>query len=125
MVATPGLYSIYMVQLHVVSVFLLLVEAPSIAVIVTSVTPTTIPLTWTSAGSVVNSYEIEWRYYDGECSNVRRGSATVAGMMANYTIEGLEEYITYAITVTATNDAGSRVSEVATARTSESSELIS
>ena len=101
------------------------VEAPFISVVMTSVTSTTIPLTWTSAGSVVNSYKIEWRYDDGECSIVRGGSATVAGTMTNYTIGGLKEYITYAITVTATNDAGSRVSEVATARTSESSEFIS
>ena len=85
-----------------------------------SVTPTTIPLTWSSASSVVNSYEIEWRY-DGKCSNVRGGSASVAGTITSYTIEGLEEYITYHITVTATNDVGSAVSEVATARTSESS----
>jgi hypothetical protein len=70
------------------------VEAPSITVDMTSVTSTTIPLTWTSAGSVVNSYEVVWRY-DGECSDVRGGRATVAGTMTNYTIEGLEEYITY------------------------------
>ena len=90
----------------------------------TSVTSTTIPLTWTSAGSVVNSYEVEWTY-DGECSGVRGGRATVAGDMTNYTIEGLEEYITYSITVTATNDVGSVVSEVATVGTSETGEVIS
>ena len=90
----------------------------------TSVTSTTIPLTWTSAGSVVNSYEVEWRYYFGECSGVRGDRATVAGGMTNYTIEGLEEYITYSITVTATNDVGSTVSEVATVRTSEAGEVI-
>ena len=57
-------------------------------------TSTTIPLTWTSAGSVVNSYKIEWKY-DGECSGVRGGRATLTGDMTSYTIEGLEEYITY------------------------------
>ena len=105
---------------------LLSVEAPSIAVDMTSVTSTTIPLTWTiaSAGSVVNSYEVVWRY-DGECSDVRGGRATVAGDMTNYTIEGLEEYITYSITVTATNNVGSAVSEVVTVRTSEAGEVIS
>ena len=89
----------------------------------TSVTPTTIPVTWTSAGSVVNSYEVEWTY-DGECSDVMGGRATVTDM-TSYTIEGLEEYITYSITVTATNDVGSAVSEVASGRTSEASETIS
>ena len=91
----------------------------------TSVTSTTIPLTWTSAGSVVNRYEIVWRYYFGECSGVRGGRATVAGTMTNYTIEGLEEYITYSITVTATNDVGSALSEVTVVRTSEAGEVIS
>ena len=90
----------------------------------TSVTSTTIPLTWTSAGSVVNSYMIEWTY-DAECSGVRRSRATVGGDMINYTIEGLAEDITYFITVTATNDVGSAVSEVATVRTSEAGEVIS
>ena len=105
---------------------LLSVEAPSTAVEMTSVTSTTIPLTWTiaSAGSIVNSYEVEW-IYDGECSDVRGGKATVDGTMTSYTIEDLEEYITYSITVTATNDVGSAVSEVATVRTSEAGEVIS
>ena len=103
---------------------MLSVKAPLITVTTTSVTSTTIPLTWTSAGSVVNSYEIVWTY-DGECSGVRGGRAAVAGDMTSYTIEGLEEYITYSITVTATNYAGSAVSEVATVRTSEAGEMIS
>ena len=85
---------------------------------------TSIPLTWTSAGSVVNSYGVKWAY-DGECSEVMGGSAIVAGTMTNYTIEGLEEYITYSITVNATNDVSSAVSEVATVRTSEAGEVIS
>ena len=103
---------------------LLSVEAPSIAVDMTSVTSTTIPLSWTSAGSVVNSYEVVWRVYFGGCSGVRGDRVTVAGTMTNYTIEGLEEYITYSITVTATNDVGSAVN-VTTVRTSEAGEVIS
>ena len=77
---------------------------------------------WTSAGSVVNSYEVEWRY-DGECSGVRGDRATVGGAMSSYTIEGLEEYITYSVTVTAGNDVGSAVSETATITTSEASKM--
>ena len=103
---------------------LLSVEAPSITVVLTSVTPNTIPLTWTSAGSVVNSYGVQWTY-DGECSEVMGGSAIVTGTMTGYTIEGLEEYITYSITVNATNNVSSEDSEVATGMTSEAGELIS
>ena len=105
---------------------MLSVEAPSPTVSLTFVTSTTIPLTWTSAGSAVNSYsyKVEWTY-DGECSDVRGGRATVARDMTSYTIEGLEEYITYSISVTATNYAGSAVSEVVTVRTSEAGEVIS
>ena len=103
---------------------MLSVEAPVIAVVMTSVTPTTIPLTWTSAGAIVNSYEVEWRY-DGECSDVRGGRFAVSGTMTSYTIEGLEEYITYSITVTATNIVGSAVSEGATVRTRETGEMFS
>ena len=99
-------------------------EAPSITAYLTSVTPTTIPLMWTSAGSVVNSYEVEWRY-DGECSNVRGGSATFGGAMTSYTMERLEEYTIYSITVTAVNDIGRAVSEVATARTTAAGKIIS
>ena len=90
----------------------------------TYVTSTTIPLSWTSAGSLVNSYEIVWTY-DGECSDVRGGRATLTGDMTSYTIEGVEEYSTYSITVTATNNVGSAVSEEATVRTSEAGEVIS
>ena len=72
----------------------------------------------------MNSYVVEWTY-DGECSDVRGGRATVVGVTTSYTIEGLEEYITYIITVTATNDVGSTVSEVVTVRTSEAGEVIS
>ena len=90
----------------------------------TSVTSTTVPLTWTSAGLVVNGYEVEWRH-NGECSDVRGGSAIAAGSMTRYTIGGLEEYITYSITVTATNDVGNAVSDVATVKTSEAGEVIS
>ena len=87
-----------------------------------SVTATSLPVSWTSAGSVVNSYEVEWT--SGDCPDVDGGSATVTGGTTSYTIEGLEEYITYSITVDASNAAGSAVSEPATGRTSEASELI-
>ena len=94
------------------------------SVTVGTTTATSISLSWTSAGSEVDSYEVMWRFYFGECSGVRGGSTTVAGDMTNYTIEGLEEYITYSITVTATNDVSSTLN-VTTVRTSEAGEVIS
>ena len=94
------------------------------SVTVGTTTATSISLSWTSAGSEVDSYEVMWRFYFGECSGVRGGSTTVAGTMTNYTIEGLEEYITYSITVTATNDVSSTLN-VTTVRTSEAGEVIS
>ena len=72
----------------------------------------------------MDSYEVVWRY-DGECSEVMGSSTIVAGTMTSYTIEDMEEYITYSITVTATNNVGTAVSEVASVRTSEAGEVIS
>ena len=85
------------------------------------VTATSLPVSWTSAGSVVDSYEVMWT--SGDCPDVDGGSATVTGGTTSYTIEGLEEYITYSITVNASNDVGSAVSEPATGMTSEASEF--
>ena len=56
---------------------------------------------------------------------MRGGSATVTGAMTSYTIEGLEEHITYSITVTATNNLGYAISEIVTVRTSDSSKVVS
>ena len=101
------------------------VKAPSITVDTSSVTSTAIPLTWTSAGSVVNSYDVVWTPGGGgECSDVSGGSDSVDGDTVSHTIEGLEEYTTYTITVTATNNVGSAVSDQATGRTSEDSKWI-
>ena len=48
------------------------------SVTVSSTTATTISLSWTSAGSVVDSYEVVWeRDTSGECSNEGEGSATI------------------------------------------------
>ena len=102
----------------------LTVEAPSITVDTSSINSTAIPLTWTRAGSVVNSYDVMWTPGGGECSGVSGSSASVDGDTVSHTIEGLEEYTTYTITVTATNDVGSAVSDQVTGRTSEDSKWI-
>ena len=74
-------------------------------------TSTTISITWTSAGLVVNSYEVMWeRNTSGECPDVGEGSATITGGATSYTITGLEEDSNYTINVTAINAAGNAVS---------------
>ena len=74
-------------------------------------------MTWTSAGSEAVSYEVGWTY-DGQCAGISGGSAS-SGMDTSYTIDGMEEGITYSITVTATNTMGSEVSSAAIGKTSE------
>ena len=81
-------------------------------------TATTISLYWTSAGSVVDSYEVMWtRDISGECSDVDEGSATITGGSTSHTITGLEENSNYTITVTATTVTGSATSDSVTGTT--------
>jgi len=97
------------------------VQAP--VVTVGSTTATTISLSWTSAGSVVNSYEVMWeRDTSGECPDEDEGSATIIGGSISYTITGLEEDSNYTITVNATSAAGSTVSEPVTGMIGEAGE---
>ena len=53
----------------------------------------------------------------GECPNEDEGSATITDGSTSYTITGLEEDSNYTITVTATNAAGSAVSDPVTGMT--------
>ena len=88
-----------------------------------STTITTISLSWTSAGSEVEFYEVTWeKTTSGECRDVDEGSATITGGSTSYTITRLEEDSNYTITVTATNAAGSAVSVPVTGITEEASE---
>ena len=97
------------------------VEAPTVTVTESSVTSTSIPLTWTSAGSEGVTYEVEW-IYTGGCADITGGRASV-GEMTGYTIEDLEEYIMYSITVKVSNAVGSAVSATISGLTSEASKL--
>ena len=82
-----------------------------------STTATTISLSWTSAGSVVDSYEVVWT--SEECpDDVDEGSNTTDGSLS-YTIMGLREGSSYTITVNATNAGGSAASEPVTGMTGE------
>ena len=86
-------------------------------------TSTTIPVTWTSAGSVVDGYVVEWTY-EGDCAGVSGGSASVGGNVTNFTIEGLEEFSPYSISVNASNGISSAVSNATTGMTTATGMLI-
>ena len=94
------------------------------SVLVISTTATTISLSWSvPSGSVVDSYEVMWeRDTSGECPDEDEGSATITDGSTSYTITGLEEGSSYTITVTATNAAGSVVSDPITGMTGEAGE---
>ena len=78
----------------------------------------TVSLSWTSAGSVVDSYEVMWqRDTSGDCPDEDEGSVSVAGSSTSYTITGLAGVSSYTITVTATNAAGNATSEPLTVMT--------
>ena len=88
-------------------------------------TATSISLSWSSAGSVVDSYEVMWETDDiGGCSGGSDMNSTIiTDGSTSYDIMGLEEDSSYTITVTASNSAGSSaVSNLITAMTLEAGE---
>ena len=95
------------------------VEAPVVTVAESSVTVTSILVSWSSGGSEGVSYVVEWTY-DGDCSGISGGSQSVGGDR-EYTIPGLQEYITYSIIVTASNHLSSTTTTPVDGRTSEAS----
>ena len=96
-------------------------------VIVNFTTPTTIQLSWSSSGSLVDSYEVKWGgNASGKCPEgvVDIGDTTV--ISTSYTILDLDEDSMYTITVKATNAAGSSaVSVPITVMTKEAGNLLS
>ena len=100
----------------------ILVEAPVLTADTT--TATTITISWTSAGSEDVSYEVMWETDNvGGCSgDSDMDSTTITDDSTSYNITELEEDSTYSITVTATNSAGSNVSNTVTAMTMEAGE---
>ena len=82
---------------------------------------TSISLSWTSAGSEVDSYEVLWqRDTSGECPDEDEGSISLTGGSTSYDIVGLEEDSSYSFIVTAHNIAGSSaVSNTVTSTTLE------
>ena len=93
-------------------------------VTVDTTTATSISLSWTSAGSEVDSYEVMWqRDTSGECPDEDEDSISLTDGSTSYDIMGLEEDSSYSITVTARNAAGSAVSNTVTAMTREAGEV--
>ena len=99
------------------------VEAPILTVV--STTYTTISLFWTSAGSVVDSYEVMWkRDTSKECPDEDEGSITIINGPTSHTLIELEEGSTYTLTVTASNIFGSAVSNFVSGVTEDVGKLI-
>ena len=87
------------------------------SVTVGTTTATSISLSWTSAGSEVDSYKVMWR--SDECpDDVDEDSATIF-TETSYIIEDLREGTSYTITVSATNSAGTSPSDSVTGETQE------
>ena len=89
-----------------------------------STTPNTIGLTWSEAGSVsLNDFDIEisWKSSSADLCQYEDTYSTmiISGLMPNATIDGLEEYSSYNITVTI----GSSISNSTIAMTKESGTL--
>ena len=100
------------------------VQAPILSV--NSTTATTISLSWTSAGSVVDSYEVIWqRDTSGDCPNENNGSMFIADGSTSYNITRLEENSSYNITVIVRNSIGMATSNLVTGFTKESGTAMS
>ena len=82
--------------------FTLTVQAPILSV--QSTTATTISLSWTSAGSVGDSYKVMWqRNTSGDCPDEHEGIATITDGSTSYNITGLEEFSTYVVIIIVLN----------------------
>ena len=85
-----------------------------------STTATTISLSWTSTGSVVDSYEVIWeRDTSGECPDEDTDSVFLNGSSTSHTIEGLEEDSAYTVIVMTINAVGNEESNLAFGITGE------
>jgi len=73
---------------------------------------TTITLSWSASSGTVKSYVVIWkRDTSEECAHENGGNSTITDGSTSYSIDNLEEGSSYTITVTATNAAGSVVSD--------------
>ena len=94
------------------------VETPILSVKSTSAT--VISFFWTSAGSVVDSYEVMWqRDTSGNCPDENEGNTTLTDGSTSYNIAGLEEDSNYIVTVIATNEVWNSINNNITVTTRE------
>ena len=98
------------------------VTAPVVTVKQLSVMPPSMQVIWTSGGMEGVSYEVQWTY-SGGCAVISGGNESI-GESRSYTIAGLEEFITYSITVRASNSLGNATSTAVSGTTSEASKSI-
>ena len=83
-------------------------------------TATIIFIYWTiSNRSDMDSYEVKWQRALSECSDVDEGCVSITDGSTSLAITGRQEDSSYSITVTATNPAGSAVSDTVTAVTGQ------
>ena len=83
-------------------------------------TATMIYIYWSvNTGSDMDSYEVKWQGALSECSDVDEGSMSISDGSTSITLTGLQEDSSYNINVTATNPAGSAVSDTVTAVTGQ------
>ena len=84
----------------------------------------TAALSWTSAGSVIDSYEVMWQKdTSGECPDEDEGSITVTDGSTSYVISGLLGTSNYIVTVRATSNAGTALSNELLVTTSEAGNM--
>ena len=122
---TEGRLLTYVVLFRNFVCTLLLLSLPVVAPVLSvyNTRPTSILLSWTSAGTEVERYEVMWT--SAECpSDVDEGSDTITDGSISYTIEGLRGGTSYIVTVSATNSAGTASSDPVTRETEEQSERI-
>ena len=80
----------------------------------------TAALSWTSAGSEVDSYEVMWqRDTSGECPDEDMNSTNITDGSTRYVISRLFGTSTYRVTVRATNEAGTALSNELLVMTTE------
>ena len=82
------------------------------AVMSSKTAATTISLSWSTPNGTDANFVVIWkRNTSEECSDEDVGNSTITDGSTSYSIENLEEGSSYIITVTATNAAGSVVSD--------------
>ena len=110
-------------HVHISILFLSLVPPVSHPINITARPETkTVFLSWTQSDQdIVNYYNITYKIISG-CASAP-GTRKVSGLLRSYNLTGLEEYITYGITVSAANIRGLNTSSEIQVTTSAAGKL--